>query len=105
MADRVDCELGRLPQHAAEHQDFAEQWLSWLEGGEAFLTAFRRTHGVVAEPIAQALESLQARRVQFSADQADKHRSVSDAITESLHGFRATEAGNQHRLAQPVQEL
>lgn len=105
MTDQLEYDPSRMPVHAAEHHDVAQKWLRWPQGGESFLESFRRTHGAVAEPIAAALETLQARRVEFGAGQADAHRSVGDAITASLEAFNAREASNQRRLAAPVQEL
>lgn len=105
MANELHCDLELLPQHAAEHRDLAAQWLDWPGGAEAFLAAFRRTHGVVAEPVAQALEALQAVRIQLATDHAEMHHSVGDAIQASFDSFRLTEISNQHKLSAPVQEL
>lgn len=105
MADHLEYDPGRMPLHAAEHHDVAQKWQRWPEGGDAFLESFRRTHGAVAEPIAQALETLQARRVEYGAGQADAHRSVGDAITASLASFTARDERNARRLSAPVQEL
>ncbi|WP_102144357.1 type VII secretion target [Mycobacterium hubeiense] len=105
MSDQLDVDLGRLPQHATDHQAIAAKWLEWPAGGESFLAAFRRTHGVVAEPVARVLEQYQQRRVQFGGAQADMNKTVSDAITTSLGTFRTMEADSSRRLTAPVQDL
>lgn len=105
MSDKLDVDLGRLPQHAADHTDIAARWQDWATGSESFLAAFRRTHGVVAEPIAAVLEQYQQRRTRFSAHQATTHQSVSDAITTSLNSFQTAEANNSRNLTAPVAGL
>jgi hypothetical protein len=105
MSDQMQVDLGRLPQHAADHQAIAAQWQQWPAGGDIFLASLRQTHGVVAEPVARVLEEYQQRRVQFGGDQADMHQSVSDAITTSLGAFRAREANSSSQLTAPVQDL
>lgn len=105
MSEQLQVDLGRLPQHAADHQAIAGQWRDWPAGGESFLASFRQTHGVVAEPIARVLEAYQQQRVQFSGDQADMHQSVSDAITASLGAYRTREGDSSSRLTAPVQDL
>mgnify|MGYP001554094191 CR=1 FL=1 len=105
MSDQMDVDLGRLPQHAAEHQSIAAAWQEWPAVGESFLAALRRSHGVVAEPVAQVLEQYQQRRTTFAGDQADINQGVSDAITTSLGSFRTREADSSRALNAPVQGL
>lgn len=105
MADNLHVDLGRLPLHAAEHQGFAANWQTWHEGGEEFVASLRQTHGIVAEPLARFMEALQRQRRQFGTDQSDAHQSVSDAITQSLAGFRETEANNTGNITRAVRGL
>lgn len=105
MTDNLHVDLGRLPLHAAEHQGFAASWQAWPEGGEEFVASMRQTHGIVAEPLARFLATLQGQRRQFATDQSDAHQSVSDAITQSLAGFRRTEANSSDSITSAVRGL
>lgn len=105
MSEQMDVDLGRLPQHASEHQSIAAAWQQWPAGADSFIAAIRQSHGVVAEPVVQVLEQYQQRRAAFASDQADMNQSVSDALTASLSSFRTREADSSRALNGPVQGL
>lgn len=105
MTDHLQVDLGRLPQHAAEHEGFSARWKTWPEGGEEFVASLRRTHGITAEPLARFLTALQGQRRQFATDQSDAHQSVSDAITQSLAAFQRTEANSSANISRSVRGL
>lgn len=102
MAERLDVDLGYLPQLAAAHESVAGKWQDWPQGGDAFLNGMRDSHGAVAEPIARVLEQYQQRRVAHAADQSGAHQQVSEAITGSLKTFRTQEEQNSNRLSDPT---
>jgi len=105
MAEHLDVDLGYLPQPAAAHQSVAGKWQEWPQGGDAFLSNMRDSHGAVAEPIARVLEQYQQLRVAHAADQSGSHQQVSEAITGSLKTFRMQEERNSERLSAPAQNL
>lgn len=102
MAEYLDVHLGSLPQLAAAHESVAGKWQGWPQGGDAFLSDLRNSHGAVSEPIARVLEQYQQRRVAHAADQAGAHQQVSEAITASLKTFRTQEEQNADRLSAPT---
>ena len=105
MAEHLDVDLSYLPQPAAAHESVAGKWQDWPQGGDAFLSELRDSHGAVSEPIARVLEQYQQRRVAHAADQSGAHQQVSEAITGSLKTFRKQEEQNSDRLSAPTQNL
>ena len=105
MSDQMHVDLARLPGHAADHRAIAGQWQQWPMGSEGFLAEFRRTHGVVAEPLALALEEYQLARTQFAASHSDAHHHVSDAIVASSGSYRTQEGQSSHSLTDTVRDL
>lgn len=105
MSNEVQVDLGRLAQHALAHQEVAGQWSSWIEGPEGFVETVRRTHGLVAEPVVQALERLNEARRRYGNGQGTRHSDVSGAFITALNAYADQEEAGSAELRAAVRNI